>query len=299
MKKLFLFLLLLPAVTFGQESQKKSAEDFVTGFLKMFEEKKRDDILKSCSDDGQMIWPNHSITSLPEMMTSIVNNNKIEMTSDKIDIEWITADVVGPASAMVTVSYLETTDRSGNVCVKDNLDVYLLELKEGNWKIKKLIPQDNYPLIYNKNIDEKFRTGGMGPLTRFNGALIQYAFKAMCDLEILKNEGISPAEVGKIIGKRDTKIDRETRNFEGIATEFVWGIQSISTYTEVLERNENTLKLKFIPFLVSEKWGSGVTNEDIRIMMENLFKIKSADSMGGECSLEVDGKYWILKLNKK
>ena len=40
MKKLFFLLILLPVVTFSQENLKKSAEDFVTGYFKLFEDKK-------------------------------------------------------------------------------------------------------------------------------------------------------------------------------------------------------------------------------------------------------------------
>lgn len=298
MKKLIFVLVFLPFVAVSQLSLNQSAEEFVRSYFKMFEEKKWDEILRSYSEDGQMIWPNHAISSLPVTMKSIVEQNKIDMSSDKIDVKWILADVMGPESAMVTASYLETTDRSGNVRVTDNLDVYLLNVEEGSWKIKKLIPQDNYPLIYSEHIDKKFQTGRMGPLNRFDGALIQNGFIYMVELEFSKKRGTNPVELGKMIGERDAKIEHEVGEFAGLASAFVWGIQALSTYTEVIERNDNALKIKFIPFDIPKPWGSDATNEDLRIMLENCWN-ESADSMGGSCSIEADGKFWVLALNKK
>ena len=129
MKKLIFLLILLPTVAFSQDNLKKSAEDFVASYFKLWEDKKWDDILNSLSEDGQIIWPNHFVESLNVSMKSVVERNKSEMTSDKVDIKWISADVMGPTSAMVTASYLETTDRSGNVRMTDNLDVYLLDIQ--------------------------------------------------------------------------------------------------------------------------------------------------------------------------
>lgn len=298
MKKLIFLLVFLPFVAVSQTNLNQSAEEFVKSYFKMFEDKKWDEILRSCSEDGQMIWPNHTITSLPVTMKSIVERSKIDMNSDKIDVKWILSDAIGPSSAMVTVSYLETTDRSGNIRVTDNLDVYLLELKEGAWKIKKLIPQDNYPLIYSEHIDKKYQTDRMGPLNRFDGALVQNEFIYMFELESSKEKGIKPVELGKMIGERDAKIDHEAGEFAGLASAFVWGIQTLSTYTEVIERNDNALKLKFVPFRIPKTWGSDATNEDLRMMLESCWN-ESANSMGGNCSLEESGKFWVLTLNKK
>jgi hypothetical protein len=61
------------------------------------------------------------------------------VTSDKFDVESILADVLSPTSAMVTAMYIRTVDRSGNVSITDNLDIYLLEMKEGSWKFKKMV----------------------------------------------------------------------------------------------------------------------------------------------------------------
>lgn len=298
MKRLTFLIIFLPLIAVSQDNLKKSAEDFIAGYFKMFEDKKWDEILNSCSEDGFIIWPNHGVSSLTATMKSVVDRNKTEMTSDKIDVKWIYADVMRPASAMVTASYLETTNRSGNIRVTDNLDVYLLELKEGSWKIKKGIPQDNYPLVYGEQVEKKFQTGRMGPLPRFDGAFVQTGFMWMCLIEFFKERGVSPAEVGKMVGMRDAKIDHETGGFGGVISAFLYGIQTLSTYTEVIERNDKTLKLRFIPFSIPDDWNSTATNEDMRMVMRKLVE-ESAQSMGGRCSLEQDGKFCILTLNRE
>ena len=229
-------------------------------------------------------------------MKTVVERNKTEMTSDKVDVKWISADVMGPTAAMVTASYLETTDRSGNVRVTDNLDVYILELKEGSWKIKKLIPQDNYPLIFNENIDKKFKTGRLAPLSRFDGASNQAMAIMMANLEYFKKNGTTPTELGKMMGSRFAKTWNQSAGFAGLVSGFVWGTQLFSTYTEVMERNDNTLKIKFFPLSVSQTWE--VTKEDILSMYQNTWN-EIADYMGATCSLIDDGKYWVLTLNKK
>jgi hypothetical protein len=296
MKKLIFLLILLPAVAFSQESLKKSAENFIISYFKLWEDKKWDVIVNSNSEDGQLIWPNHFVGSLPVSMKSLVERNKSEMTSDKIDVKWISADVMGATSAMVTASYLETTDRSGNVRVTDNLDVYLLELKDGSWKIKKLIPQDNYPLIYNENIDKKFQTGRLGPLPRYDGATGQMGAIMMYELEYFKKNGTNPAELGKLMGSRFAKTWDPSRGFAGLVSGCIWGLQTMSTYIEVLERNESTLKMKFIPFTISETWD--ITEKDMIDMFQNIWN-EIANYMGGTCSLVDDGKYWIVTMNKK
>jgi hypothetical protein len=300
MKKLIFLLIFLPFVAVSQTNLNQSAEEFVRSYFKMFEDKKWDEILRSYSEDGQIIWPNHTISPSMVKMKSILDRCKTEFDSFQIDVKWILTDLMGPNSAMVTASYfMETTDRSGNIRMTDNLDVHLISVENGSWKIKKLIIQDNYPMIYSDHINKELQTDQIGPLQRIDSALIHYTFLMMCNLEFFKQRGISPAELGKMIGGRDAKIDHGTKgDFSSLASDFLWGLKTLSTYTEVLERNDNTLKIKFIPISIPDAWGPDVTHEDLRVMMQNWFTV-AADDRGGKCSLEANGKFWLFTLNKK
>lgn len=141
------------------------------GYYKLFEEKKWDLVTETYAEDAQVIWMNRRVLSLTELMKPVLERNKTEMTSDKIDVKWILSDVTGPNSALVTVNYIETADRSGDIRVTDNVGVYLLEQKMGVWKIKKWIPQQNLPLIYVENIDKKYLTGNPASIFKAGGAI--------------------------------------------------------------------------------------------------------------------------------
>lgn len=297
MKKLFFLLILLPAVTFSQENLKKTAEDFVTGYFKMFEDKKWDNITNSFTEDAQIIFPNQYIANAGSSVKSMVERSKTEVTSYKVDVKWISADVMGTGSAMVTVSYLETTERSGNVRVTDNLDVYLLVLKEGTWKIKKLIPQDNYVLIFDKSIDKKYQKGKIGPLPRHEGTLIQLNGVSLFNIEEYKKNGIDAAQLGKQTGLRFAKGWDPSLGFEGLASSFLWLLQTMSPYIEVLERNDYSAKYKIMPLMTLVD-GWNVTKQDIYDYNQNIFFV-IADHMGTNSTLTEDGKYWILTLSKK
>ena len=297
MKKLFFLLILLPVVTFSQENLKKSAEDFITGYFKLFEDKKWDDITNSFTEDAQIIFPNHYVANSGSSVKSLVEQNKTNMTSDKVDVKWISTDVMGTGSAMVTVSYLETTDRSGNVRVTDNLDVYLLVLNDGNWKIKKLIPQDNYVLIFDKNIDKKYENIKIGPLPRHEGTLIQLNGVSLFNIEEYKKNGIDAAQLGKKTGLRFAKGWDPSRGFDGLASSYLWLLQTMSPYIEVLERNDKSAKYKIMP--LTTLWdGWNVTKQEIFDYNQNILTV-IADHMGVNCTLMEDGKYWIVTMTKK
>jgi hypothetical protein len=227
----------------------------------------------------------------------MIENRKKTVTSEKIDVKSISAEVLSPNIALVTANYLQTTDRSGNISFFDNLDVFLLEMKEGSWKIRKYIPHFNYPLIYNENIDKKFQTGRLAPLSRFDGLSSQMNGILLYFFEDYKKNGTTPAQLGKIVGSRFAKTWNQSRGFEGLASGFLWNLQTMSTYIEVLDRNENTAKYKCNPMLtISERWN--VTKQEALEYCQNAFG-EIADYMGGTCLIVEDGKFWILTFNKK
>lgn len=89
------------------------------------------------ADDAQIIWPNGKVIPKFEAIKPFMAKNKPELISLKIDVKWMLTDVTGTNSAMVSTSYISTKNRLGNIEVKDNLEVFLLERKEDIWKIKK------------------------------------------------------------------------------------------------------------------------------------------------------------------
>lgn len=296
MKKLFFLLILLPVVTFSQENLKKSAEDFVTGYFKLFEDKKWDEILNTYADDGLLIWPNSKIVPLRETMKPYLDKNKTEMTSEKVDIKWILTDVTGPNSAMVTTSYMDKTDKTGNIRITDNIAVFLLERKSGSWKIKKSYPQSNFPLIYNAGIDKKYQTDNNGLMNNCTGAIGQEWSLLCYEIENLKKDGVAPTEYGIKTGKRFAITWDKTKGYEGLVSGFTWGFQVMSTYVEVMEKNENTFKTRILSPTINKNWD--VTSNELLIFTENVWK-EIADFMGGTCTIKQDGKYWIVTMTKK
>jgi hypothetical protein len=202
---LFYVFILLPSILFGQDDLKKSAEDFMKGYYKLFEEKKWNLVTETYAEDAQVVWMNGMVLSLYEMMKPVLEKNKTEMTSDKVDVKWILSDITGPNSVLVTTRYIETTDRTGNIRVTDNIGVYLLEQKNGAWKIKKWIPQQNLPLIYTENVDKKYQTGNTAAIFKAGNAINHGWVLILSMIEHFKNAGISPAESGKMIGARFAK----------------------------------------------------------------------------------------------
>ncbi len=296
MKKLVFLLILLPTVAFSQENLKKSAQDFIPSYFKLWEDKKWDEILNSYTDDAQVIHY-RLVRPLNQLVKNIVENWKQNQTSYKVDIESISADVVSPTSAFVIATFLDyEIDKSGEAQVGQGMELFLLELIDNSWKINKAIPIYSPPVIYNKNIEQKFQTGILSPQSRLDGAMNQMGAIMMYNLEYFKKNGKTPAEIGKMMGARFAITWDQSRGFAGLVSGCVWGIQTMSSYIEVLERNENTLKIKFVPFTISETWD--VTREDILDMFQNTWS-EIADYMGGTCSLVDDGKYWIATMNKK
>lgn len=295
MKKMMLLFIMLPSIAFSQADMKQSAEDFVKSYFKLFEEKKWEAIPEMYTEDAQVIL-NGEFMSLFERMKPVLEKNKTGMTSDKIEVKWMVSDVTGPTSALVTTSYLETTNRSGNIRVTDNIGVFLLEQKNEVWKIKKWIPLQNLPLLFNENINKKYQINNTAAVYKATSAINHAWSLLLFDIEAAKKAGISPAEHGQTIGARYAKTWDPSGGFEALANGFTWGLQIMSTYVEVLERNESAFKAKFLAPDIYVK--ADLTKEDLYDFSQHVWS-EIADVMGGTCSLAEDGKYWIVTMNKK
>ena len=101
MKKLIFLLILIPAISFSQESLKESAETFVTNFFKNWEDQKWDDILKTVSDDGLMIQTTQS-RPLPETVKSFTEYFKKNVTDYKVKLYSVSAEMLSQITAFVT-----------------------------------------------------------------------------------------------------------------------------------------------------------------------------------------------------
>lgn len=296
MKTLILLMILFPTIAFCQENLNKSAEDFIIGYFKLFDEKKWEEIPKAYSEDSKMISSNYAFIPMTSWKNFVLTRLSAEITSDKIDVKWMTSDIIGTSNAMVTTNFTETTDRSGTIKVTDHLAVFLLEQKEGLWKIKKWINQQNNPLIFDQNIDKNYQTGRMTPIQKFESALGQINALFAYEIEYAKKNGTSPAELGKRMGTDFAKSWDQTKGFPALASSFITGCQVFGTYAEVLERNDNKLKIKLLPY--SSTHSTDVAKEEMLTLFRGVWS-EIADHMGGKCTLVEDGKYWILTMDKK
>ena len=89
-------------------------------------------------------------------------------------------DVTGPNTALVTASYIETTDRSGNIRVTENIGVFLLEQNDGKWQIKKWFPHQNFPLIYKDKIDKRYQIDNIAVIYLASSA-INHGWSLICN----------------------------------------------------------------------------------------------------------------------
>lgn len=70
----------------------------------------------------------------------------------------------------------------------------------------------------------------------------------------------------------------------------------MSSYVEVLEKNDSYFKAKFKVPVVNKTWE--FSKEDLLTFCLNIWQ-EEANFMGGSCTLTEDGGYWILSLSKK
>ncbi len=164
MKKILLLLFLFPVIALGQEDLKKSAEDFVLNYIKLFQEKKWDVIQDMYVDDAQMIQPDGKVVPLRETIKSFFD----EVSGIKDDVKQVTVDVTGPNSALVMTRFIETRDWTVKVEVRDFFEIYLLERVEGVWKIKKYYFNMNNPLTFSEAIEEKYQKENSPALSKAN-----------------------------------------------------------------------------------------------------------------------------------
>ncbi|MEA5081918.1 MAG: hypothetical protein VB024_09895 [Dysgonamonadaceae bacterium] len=290
MKKIFLLLIMFPTILFSQENMKKSAEDFMTGYIKLFEEKKCDIIPSMYAEDAQLIWPDGKVMPLIEAMKPFLDKYEKESASVKIDVKWIQIDVTGPNSVMVTTNLINTTNRTGNI------EVYLLERKDDIWKIKKDIANWNFPLINNENIEKKYQIDNIAAITTLDLAINQRWYAMFYDIDYFKKNGTSPVEYGKILATMYTKGWDKSKGFEGLFYGFILNCKILSKYVELMERNETTFKVRFIPPVIGKEWN--FTREDLLNFNINIWS-EIADYMGANCTMVDEGKYWILTVKKK
>lgn len=297
MKKLIFLLIFLPFVAVSQTNLNQSAEEFVKSYFKMFEDKKWDEIPKSFTDDCQMIGANYTPVPISNWMNWVLNINKNNLNSDKVDVKWISSDDMGKGVSMVSTRYYETVERSNSSFrTTDNIAVFLVVQNEGKWKIKKWFIQQSYPLLFDDHIDPNYQKGAIGPLPRFDGALNQMSNLMMYNLEYSMKNGQTPTEIGKRMGERYAKTWDQSKGFEGLVSGFVWGLQTGSNYVEILERDENTFKARFILFPISKTWE--VSEQNILDFYKGMWD-EIIGYMGGTYTLVVDGRFWVVTMNRK
>jgi hypothetical protein len=306
MKKLIFLLIILPTIVFGQqttqkatsseENLKKSAETFVTNWLQSWENKKWDEILSSSNDNG-IYYTSAETNTLPVVLKRAVDYYKSSITDSKILINSLSTEVIGQTVAMVTARYLEATTDAGNVTNLEYLDLFFLEMNQGSWKIKTWYSQFFAPVIFNKSLDKKMQKGKVEPVWRYFGTVNQMNSFLVCFLEDYKKKGVSPAQAGKMMGARFAKEWDQSNGFAGLSSGMMWNFQTMSSYIEVLERNENTLKIKMDPFQVDEKNWNVTQQEFLEFYQNSLNEI--ATHMGGTSTTTADGRNWIITLSKK
>mgnify|MGYP001767480049 CR=1 FL=1 len=297
MKKLIFILIMLPVIAFSQEKLQQSAENFIISYFKMFEDKKWDEIPNAWAKDAQIVRLDGSISPAAEMIKNIIKNSIPNLDSEKIEINWIATDAIGSNTAMVSVRYIEKVKgKTVPLRVTDNVGVFLVTKEEGVWKIGKWIIGQNFAIIYDNKIDKKYKTNPLASIYRFNSANYQFWGMILYNVESSKKNGITPAEAGKAMGIRFVKSWDVSKGFDGLAPSFVWGLQVMSSYVEVLERDEDTLKARFLPPSNIKNWD--VTRDELRITTLNMWS-EMANRMGGTCSLTDDGDFWMLELKRE
>ena len=287
---------MLPVVALSQENLQQSAENFIISYFKLFEDKKWDEIPNAWAKDAQIIRLDGGISPAAEMIKNVIKDSPT-IVNDKIDINWIETDAFDSNTAMVSVRYIETVKRTTDppLRVTDNVDVILVVKELGVWKIKKWILRQNFAIIYDNKIDKKYKTNPLASIYRFNSANYQFWGMILYNVESSKKNGITPAEAGKAMGIRFVKSWDVSKGFEGLVSSFIWGLQVMSNYVEVLERNEDILKARFLAPSNIKGWD--VTKDELRITALNVWS-EIANGMGGTCSLTDDGDFWVLEFNR-
>jgi hypothetical protein len=306
MKRLIFLLIIIPVIAFSQntdtktttseENLKKSAETFVANWFKYWDDKKYNEILNSVNQDASYI----NLTStkpLSKNFNEFIDYLKKNDGSYKVNTYSYATDVLSKTLAIVSVKYIDSTIIKSDITVTDNFDIIILEMVNDAWKFKNYYSTAFMPVVFNANIDKKWQKGKVEPVWRFSGAVNQMFSLVVGFIEDYKKNGTNPAQAGKMMGARFAKVWDQSRGFDGLASGMMWSFQTMSTYVEVLERNENMIKFKIEPFQVDEKnWN--VTQQELLEFFQNSLN-EIASTMGGTCIIIVDTKQWIVTLSKK
>ena len=308
MKSILFLILVIPFLANAQSNStpenetsdatlKKSAEDFVLNWFNCFETKNWDNFSDYFFEDAQLYTPAKT-TLIKEVSKSLIDQYTNVVTQCDTKIESMSTEVIGQDAALVTVRYLETDVVKGSPVYFDYLDNYLLEKQNDNWKIKRLISNYSQPVLFGNSVASNWKKGKVEPFYRFNGAVGQMAGISFYFMEDYKKKGITPAQLGTEIGSRFASYWDQSKGFNGLASGFIWNIQTTVPYLEVLERNETILKMKFENAFVPNEKRWDLTNQEVLDYFRNAFGA-IAEHMGGTCNIEEDGKYYLMTLNKK
>lgn len=157
------------------------------------------------------------------------------------------------------------------------------------------INNQNFPVINNANIEEKYRVKNAPALWKFVANLNLSSGFEVCMIDYFKKNGISPAEFGKIVGTKYADTWNKSAVYKDLISNFSSFFKNISTYVEIMERTEITFKVKILPPIVTS-WD--VTREEFDIFCKNMWT-QIADRMESDFTLTDDGQYWTIVMNKK
>jgi hypothetical protein len=304
MKRIVLFLALFSILfscvspkPVNTEELKKSAETFVLNWFKSFEIKKWAEPNNLFIEGAQFYTPTRT-TVLNDEFKSMIDFYTNEVLECKVDVISMSTEVLGSDAALVTVRYLEADKLKDVIMHFEYLDNYLLEKQNGALKMKRLVTEFSHPVTFSNAVDIKWQNAKAEPFYRFNGVLGQMAGMSLYFIENYKTKGISPGKLGKEIGARFAKSWDQSKGFQGLASGFVWLVQTASPNIEILERTDRNVKIRYENVFRNDKKSWNLTDEEILDYFKNAFGA-IADHMGGTCSIERDGNFYILTLNSK
>jgi hypothetical protein len=230
-------------------------------------------------------------------MNEFIDYLKKNEGSYKVNTYSYSTDVLSKTLAILSVKYIDSTIIKSEITVTDNFDIITLEMVKDAWKFKNYYSTAFMPVIFNANIDKKWQNSKVEPAWRFSGAVNQMNSLLVGFMEDYKKKGTSPAQAGKMIGARFAKEWDQSKGFAGLARGMMWNFQTMTTYLEILERNENMIKVKLEPFQFDEKNWNVTQQEFLEFFQNSLGEI--ASYMGGTCIIIIDNKQWIITLSKK
>lgn len=296
MKKLFFLLFFLPVVALSQEDLQKSAETFVSGYFKNWEDKKWDEILNSVCEDGS--WIGLSKTSpLNSALKRAFEYFKSNLNGFKAKIYTTETEVLSQTTTRVIVRGIQTLTVSGKTDVSEFMSIYILERIENNWKFKSMYNLDFNPFIFGEGVEMKWQTGRWSSRNLLNSTSKNWHFTLVWLLEERKKDGLDLAELGKRLAASGAKDWwNNSTEFSELVEGIIFFLQCYSPYIEVLERNDNILKVRYQPALLSPQ--SSLTKQEYLDYFRSFFGELSS-IMRGTCSIVEDGEYLILTAAKK